>query len=338
MIVCSAGTGGTLTGVARRLKELNPAIIVVGVDPCGSILAEPESMNDVKRGQSYAVEGIGYDFIPTVMDRALVDVWVKTDDHESLIMARRLVHEEGLFAGGSSGSAMCGALAAARALRPDQRCVVVLPDSIRNYMSKHMRDSWMSQRGFVDEERDIGTSSLGGPLSTQWWSKRTVADLRFAVPVTAGPNVTVQQAISLLISQGFDQLPIVGEDNSILGVVTEGNLTSRVTMGKTLPKDPVSSALFKGFCKVSVRTTLQELASLFDTEPFAVVLQTQKLFTSPDNTIEKSVVVGVVTRVDLMSYIMSQSPPSGSGSTPRARAPSPESTSAGGASGNALKS
>jgi cystathionine beta-synthase len=181
MVVCSAGTGGTLTGVARRLKELNPAVIVVAVDPCGSILAEPDAINDHNRNQSYAVEGIGYDFIPTVLDRAIVDVWVKTDDNESLIMARRLIREEGLFAGGSSGAAMCGALAAARSLRADQRCVVILPDSIRNYMSKHVRDSWMSQRGFVDEERDIGTSSLGGPLSTQWWSKKTVADLRFAV-------------------------------------------------------------------------------------------------------------------------------------------------------------
>jgi hypothetical protein len=97
-------------------------------------------------------------------------------------------------------------------------------------------------------------------------------------------------------------------------------------MGKTLPKDPVSKALFKGFCKVSVRTSLQELAVAFDTEPFAVVLQTQKLYTSPDVTIEKSVVVGVVTRVDLMSYIMSSAPAglSASGGTPRARAPSPE--------------
>ncbi len=140
--------------------------------------------------------------------------------------------------------------------------------------------------------------------------------------MTAGPNVTVQQAISLLVSQGFDQLPIVGEDNSILGVVTEGNLTARVLTGKTLAKDPVSKALFKGFCKVTVRTPLHELALAFDTEPFAVVLQTQKLFTSPDTTIEKSVVVGVVTRVDLMSFLMSAAPPSLL-STPRARAPSP---------------
>lgn len=212
MIVCSAGTGGTLTGVARRLKELNPAIIVVAVDPRGSILAEPEHANDTRRLQSYAVEGIGYDFIPVVLDRAIVDTWVKSDDAASLVMARRLIREEGLFVGGSSGAALCGALLAAKTLRADQRCVVVFPDSIRNYMSKHLRDSWMYKNGFADEEAAAKTTA------TDWWAQRTVADLKFAVPVTAGPNVTVQQAISLLSSMGFDQLPIVGEDNSILGV------------------------------------------------------------------------------------------------------------------------
>ena len=262
--------------------------------------------------------------MPTVLDRAIVDVWCKTDDAAALVMARRLIREEGLFCGGSSGSAMCGALAAARSLRADQRCVVVLPDSIRNYMSKHMRDSWMNKLGFVDEDRDIGTSSLGGLLRTQWWAQKTVADLRFAVPVTAGPNVSVQAAISLLVSEGFDQLPIVGDDNAILGVVTEGNLTARVLAGKTLPKDPVHKALFKGFCKVSVSTPLHELAHAFDTEPFAVVLQSQKLFTGEGVApTEKSVVVGVVTRVDLMTFIMVNAPPSVASPRVAARAPSP---------------
>ena len=150
MLVCSTGTGGTLTGTGRRLKELNPAIIIVAVDPKGSILAEPDSLNDERRLQPYAVEGIGYDFVPTVLDRSLVDVWVKTDDEASLVMARRLIREEGMLVGGSSGSAVVGALQAAQSLKAGQRCVVVLPDSVRNYMSKHLRDSWMAQQGFPD--------------------------------------------------------------------------------------------------------------------------------------------------------------------------------------------
>ena len=148
MVVMTAGTGGTLTGIARRLKELNPAIIVVGVDPHGSILAQPAELNVSDVG-TYKVEGIGYDFIPDVLDRSLVDRWIKTSDPESFTMARRLIREEGLLCGGSSGAAMVGALQAARELGPDKRCVVLLADSIRNYMSKHLNDNWMATNGFV---------------------------------------------------------------------------------------------------------------------------------------------------------------------------------------------
>jgi len=274
MIVCTTGTGGTLTGVARRLKELNPACCIVAVDPVGSILAEPEALNDKCRLQSYAVEGIGYDFIPAVLDRGLVDKWVKTEDTASFTMSRRLIREEGLLCGGSSGSAMCGALEAAASLGPGKRCVVILPDGIRNYMSKFLRESWMLSNGFPVDHPSGGVESSS---SVPWWSSRTVSDLSFHIPVTASPSLSVKEAISLLNTLGIDQLPIVGEDNSILGVVTEGNLSARLLSGKTHSHDPVSTVLFKGFRKVAVSTSLGVLAKVFDSEPFAVVLQTQKV-------------------------------------------------------------
>jgi len=131
--VLTAGTGGTLTGIARKLKEKLPNIKVIAVDPEGSILAQPDSLNGAI--SSYKVEGIGYDFIPIVLDRdsSLVDKWYKTRDKESFIMARRLIRDEGLLCGGSSGSAMYAALHAIKefGLTPDQRCVVILPDSVR---------------------------------------------------------------------------------------------------------------------------------------------------------------------------------------------------------------
>ncbi|MDP3705258.1 MAG: pyridoxal-phosphate dependent enzyme [Legionellaceae bacterium] len=137
MVVASVGTGGTITGIARRLKEYNPKIKIIGVDPVGSILGGGDEV------KPYLVEGIGYDFFPDVLDNSLIDAYVKTSDKESLQMARRLIREEGLLVGGSSGAAMWGALQAAKFLNKEQKCLVILPDSIRNYMSKFASDEWM---------------------------------------------------------------------------------------------------------------------------------------------------------------------------------------------------
>lgn len=149
MAVISAGTGGTITGIAKKLKELLPNVIIVGVDPVGSIIADPEHPGEAV---AYQVEGIGYDFVPDVCERQYVDRWVKTRDQESFDLARQLHREEGLLVGGSSGSALAGALEAAKDLRPDQRVVVVLPDGIRNYMAKFADDNWMIEKGFAQGE------------------------------------------------------------------------------------------------------------------------------------------------------------------------------------------
>ena len=142
MVVMGVGTGGTITGVAKKLKEEIPDIIIVGADPVGSILGGG------KKVEPYLVEGIGYDFIPDVLDNGLIDEYVKTEDEESFIMARRLIREEGLLCGGSSGSAMVAALKAAVNLNDEKNCLVILPDGIRNYMTKFPNDDWMKRNGF----------------------------------------------------------------------------------------------------------------------------------------------------------------------------------------------
>lgn len=139
MMFVGAGTGGSISGISRRLKEEWPSTIVVGIDPVGSILAQPESLNILKEGESsvYAVEGIGYDFIPQVLDRKLVDSWVKVADKEAFEMARKLIRTEGLLIGGSSGSNMAGAVryltttdeGRALAATEGKNVVVLMPDS-----------------------------------------------------------------------------------------------------------------------------------------------------------------------------------------------------------------
>lgn len=139
MVVMTAGTGGTLTGVAKKMKEKVPGAKIIGADPEGSILAGPGPIS------TYHVEGIGYDFIPDVMKDAPVDRWIKTNDAKSFPLAMQLIREEGLLCGGSSGAALQAALVAAADLKEGQNCVIILPDGIRNYMSKFIEPKWRAE-------------------------------------------------------------------------------------------------------------------------------------------------------------------------------------------------
>lgn len=146
MVVAGVGTGGTITGIAKRLKEHNPSIQIIGVDPVGSILGGGDTI------APYLVEGIGYDFFPEVLDNQLIDAYIKTTDRDSFRTARQLIHGEGLLVGGSSGAAMWAALQAAKSLTAQQKCLVILPDSIRNYMSKFANDEWMREHSMADDD------------------------------------------------------------------------------------------------------------------------------------------------------------------------------------------
>lgn len=176
MLVIAAGTGGTISGTARALKKLIPTVRVVGVDPHGSMLHD-----DKAPVHTYHVEGIGYDFLPDVMDRGVVDEWVVTHDQESFTLARRLIREEGLLVGGSSGSALAGALQAAQKLGPGQRCLVILPDSIRNYLTKFVDDDWMIERGFLPAPAQRTAPATPAVQSTCW-----VRPFHFGLAVAVG--------------------------------------------------------------------------------------------------------------------------------------------------------
>lgn len=144
MIVMGVGTGGVVTGIGRKIKEKLPNCMVVGVDPEGSIMALPDSINKTNT-TFWEVEGIGHDWLPDVLDRSVVDKWIKCNDNETFNMARRIIKDEGLLVGGSCGAALVGAIKAIKevGLGKGKRCVILLPDSVRNYMTKFLSDQWM---------------------------------------------------------------------------------------------------------------------------------------------------------------------------------------------------
>jgi cystathionine beta-synthase len=174
----TAGTGGTLTGISRKLKELDSKIQIIAVDPIGSILAEPPELNKEGVG-SYKVEGIGYDFIPRVLDRSLVDKWVKTNDKESFEYARRMIKEEGMLVGGSSGCALAAAIRTIKELNigEGKRVVVLMPDSVRNYITKFLNNDWMYENGFITEEECNNLTYSTLVPNKDWGQEYTIKDL-----------------------------------------------------------------------------------------------------------------------------------------------------------------
>ncbi|XP_052003898.1 cystathionine beta-synthase-like protein [Xyrauchen texanus] len=294
MLVAGAGTGGTITGIARKLKEKCPNIKIIAVDPEGSILAEPEELNKTDKTQ-YEVEGIGYDFIPTVLDRSVVDSWYKSNDDESFAMSRMLIKEEGLLSGGSSGTAMSAAVHVAKELKEGQRCVVILPDSIRNYMSKFLSDKWMCEKGFLREEDLV--------VNKPWWWNLTLQELRLSAPLTVLPSVSIKKTIQILKVKAFDQAPVVNEAGQILGMVTLGNMLSTVLAGKVRPSDPISKVLYKQFKQVRLTDNLGKLSRILETDHFALVVHEQIQYMSDGSPKMRQMVFGVVTAIDLLNYV-----------------------------------
>ncbi|XP_035531815.1 cystathionine beta-synthase b [Morone saxatilis] len=296
MLVAGAGTGGTLTGVARKLKERCPNVRIVAVDPEGSILIESKEKSEMKT--SFEVEGIGYDFIPTVLDRSLVDMWYKSTDMETFSMSRKLIREEGLLCGGSSGSAMAAAVKMAQQLEEGQRCVVILADSVRNYMSKFLSDKWMCEKGFLSPEALLDFKP--------WWWKMTVQCLHLSAPLTVLPSVSCQKTIEILKEKALDQAPVVDESGVILGMVTLGIILSSVSAGKVKPSDAVIKVLCKPFKQVHMTDNLGTLSHILETDHFALVVHDHTQYNADGSACQKQMVFGVVTAIDLLNYITTQ--------------------------------
>ncbi len=271
-VVMTAGTGGTLTGIARAIKKVRPEVKIIGVDPEGSILAGPGAIT------SYKVEGIGYDFIPDVLDRSLVDEWIKSNDKDSFRVARQLIRQEGLLVGGSSGSAVWAAMKVARMLPRGSKIVTVLPDSIRNYLSKFVDDRWMRESGFTDAD----------------WAIGTVAEILRALPqrevITINLDGKLGEAVSMFRDKGISQFPVL--DNGVLtGILTEADVLNAMLDGRATKGSAVAEVMERRVSTVSIHAEAADLPLIFERGEVALVVDEQKH------------VQGIITKLDMIDFM-----------------------------------
>jgi cystathionine beta-synthase len=282
--VYAAGTGGTVTGVARYLKERNPKVQVIAGDPIGSILAEMWRTDGKAQveGVPYKIEGIGQDKVPGTLDLALIDDFVTVTDRESFAMARRLTREEGLFVGGSSGLIVHVAMQLARGLNdPDALIVAVLPDTGERYLSKLYNDEWMRENQLLDADR----TSLGQVMRGKPDHKGDI------VSCTGGQ--TVRQALRLMHLHDVSQLPVM-ENGNCVGSVSDSSLSARSLEDTKVLDLTLTEVMEPPFPVVDEQHSAESVAKLLSKSNPAVLVRTDGKLT------------GIVTRSDLLSYLMSR--------------------------------
>ncbi|HEX9006595.1 MAG TPA: cystathionine beta-synthase [Bacteroidota bacterium] len=277
--VCGIGTGGTISGTGKFLKERNPAIKVIGIDPQGSVLREAFYTHQITPVlKTYKVEGIGQDYVPGVLDFAYVDEVIEVSDRESFLMARRLTREEGLFTGGSSGTAVAGLLKIADRFTDDDIVVVLLPDSGERYISKIYNDDWMRENGFLVPER-----------VTPRYILESRGDVSMLVSI--GPDELVRRALELIRDHDISQLPVL-EGGQPVGSLQDNELMSAVLQHPEWVNAPVRTVMGSGFPAVSIDAPLEDVVRLMTSKKNPAVLVE-----------EDGAVRGILTRYDVIEYL-----------------------------------
>ena len=274
--VCGMGTGGTISGTARFLKEKNPKLVVTGADPEGSIYS-----GDTPK--SYKVEGIGMSYLPETVDMRVIDKILRISDKESFLMARRITREEGLLVGGSSGTAVAAAVRVAQQLSEGDVLVVVMPDSGRGYMSKIFNDEWMIANGFLEDQR--AKTTVGDVLR----SKRPLPPM-----IAISEDDVVKHALDLLRTHEISQLPVMRGD-AVVGSVNDVSVMQAVFDHADLIHKPVKEVMGRAFPTLDVGAEVDHAYKLLTLANSAIVVS------------EHDKPIGIIARQDVISFLSATS-------------------------------
>ena len=279
-VVIATGTGGTISGIGRYLKERKPSIRMVLIDPVGSILFDYFKTREVMKSfKTYKVEGFGEDFIPTSLNIDIVDDCYQVTDKECFLTARELTRKEGLFTGGSGGGAVCGAIKFAREHPECRTILVILPDSGSRYLSKVYDDDWLRENSFLDDEESFGRLS-------------DLMERQEQTLITARPEDEVKMIIRLMKQHGISQLPVL-EGDRLVGIISEGDLVQALLHDPEIINRPIEELVDQSYVVVPPDTPLTRLAAIFGEGKVALVVAEGK-------------VRGLVTKIDLIDHMAGQ--------------------------------
>ena len=281
--VCGLGTGGTISGAGKYLKEKNPAVKIIGVDPYGSLYYDFVKTGTTIKAKTYVVEGIGEDFFPTTMNLKILDDIIQVNDEECFVVARRLAKLEGLFTGGSGGGCLSGALRLAKNLGPGDFLVALLPDTGMRYLSKAYNDEWMRERGYVDAAVQITAAEVVK-------AKHAAGKVRELV--IARPYQTVFHALKSMQDHDISQIPVF-EENTPIGTIYEDQILNLALQGKDLRKLVVREVMSNPLPQVPKTAPVERVTHILSHENPAV-------FVDMGNSHFE-----ILTKYDLMSTVAS---------------------------------
>ena len=284
-IVCGVGSGGTLTGLGRFFNRVKPrrGIEMVLADPKGSVLSEYVKTGKLKEAGSWAVEGIGEDFIPDILDMSLVTDAYEIDDEESFTLARELLRKEGIFGGSSTGTLLAGALRYCREQEKPKRVVSLVPDTGNKYLSKMYNDFWMAEQGFISRPPHGDLSDL---ISHRYEAGEVI---------TVGPTDSLLTAFKRMRGADVSQLPVVDKSRRAIGIVDESDILVKVNRDSSRFNDSVESAMTDKLETLPPTAKINDLLEVFDRGRVAIVMAGDKF-------------LGLITRTDLLSYLRLKMP------------------------------